>query len=190
MCRGKSKSTGVACIIGSMSRCLNIRSIVLALLAIAFSRDASADDSWSLTTEEDSVSYEIVASLRQVSNDKILDENARHEIHPVLEFRCLPGRDPTIHFRIDWGRFISSFNTEVGFRVDDGKALWLKLGVDQSNKITLSKSGADAGKLIEKLGAGRFVEIDVAPYSEPSILVRFDISTIDAGLDSLKEACQ
>ena len=68
--------------------------------------------------------------------------------------------------------------------------MWLKLGVDQSNKITLSKSASDVGKLIKKLSEGRNVEVDVAPYSEPSVLVRFDISTFGAAIESLQEACQ
>ena len=59
-----------------------------------------------------------------------------------------------VSVRIDWRRFISSFNTEVGFKADGGKTLWQKWGVDQSNKITLSKSAADSQSLVDYLSGG------------------------------------
>jgi len=172
-----------------MSSYVNTSIVVAACFVIALGISEANDNSWSLETVEDTDTFESIISLLQESADSILDEVGKVEIHPVFEFRCAAGSDTAVAFRIDWRRFISSFNTEVGFRVDGGKALWLKLGVDRSNKVTLSKSGADVGKLISRLSDGDIVEVEVAPYSEPSVFVRFDLSSFGDGLSELKETC-
>ena len=172
-----------------MSAYVNTRIVVAACCAIAFGISEANDNSWSLVTIEDTDTFDSAISLLQKSADSILDEYGKIDVHPVFEFRCAPGSDPAVAFRIDWRRFISSFNTEVGFRVDGGKALWLKLGVDRSNKVTLSKSAADVGMLISRLSDGDIVEVEVAPYSEPPVFVRFDLSSFAEGLGELKESC-
>lgn len=167
----------------------NTRIVVAACFAIEFSISEADDNSWSLESVEDMDTFDSIISLQQKSADSILDEYGKIKIHPVFEFRCAAGSDTAVAFRIDWRRFISSFNTEVGFRVDGGKVLWLKLGVDRSNKVTLSKSAADVGKLISRLSDGDIVEVEVAPYSEPSVFVRFDLSSFGDGLSELKKTC-
>jgi hypothetical protein len=145
------------------------------------------DEYWSLATVEDSTSYQTVTVLTQHSAITIRDEKAEGEVSPILEFRCGTAALPAL--RIDWKRFISSFNTEAGFRADGGKATWLKLGVDQSNKITLSKSDVDVEKLLGRVAGARTLEIEIAPYSEAPVFAKFDISTLDSALASLKAAC-
>lgn len=164
-------------------------STVIALLAIAASNMASADESWPLTQYEDASSGEAMVALQREASDSIPDASGKDKVTPLLEFHCVAGRGDDIQFRVDWKRFISSFNTEVGFRVDAGKMLWLKLGVDASNEITHAKSSADVAKLIEKFSNGSTAELDVAPYSEASVLVHFDISTFKTALDSLRQSC-
>ena len=146
-----------------------------------------AGDHWSIKPA-DASDYEAAVSLVQESADAIPDENGSGEVHPVLSFRCSAGGDGTVTFQIDWRRFISSFNTEVGFRVDGGRASWLKLGVDSTNKITVAKA-ADAAKLIDKISDGNTLNVEVAPYSEPSVFVNFDVSTFTAALQQLKDDC-
>ena len=145
------------------------------------------DEHWSLATVEDSSSYKTVTVLTQDSANTIRDEKAEGEVLPILEFRCGTAELPAL--RIDWKRFISSFNTEAGFRADGGKATWLKLGVDQSNKITLSKSDADVEKLLGRIAGAQTLEIEIAPYSEAPVFAEFDISSLDSALSSLKTAC-
>ena len=145
------------------------------------------DEHWSLATVEDSSSYKTVTVLTQHSANTIRDEKAEGEVSPILEFRCGTAALPAL--RIDWRRFISSFNTEAAFRADDGKATWLKLGVDQSNKITLSKSDADVEKLLGRIAGAQTLEIEIAPYSEAPVFAKFDISSLDSALASLKAAC-
>ena len=142
---------------------------------------------WSIKPA-DSSDYEAAVSLVQESADAIPDENGAGTVHPVLSFQCTAGGDGAVTFQIDWRRFISSFNTEVGFRVDGGGASWLKLGVDSTNKITLAKA-ADTAKLIEKISGGNTLNVEVAPYSEPSVFVNFDVSTFTAALQQLKDDC-
>lgn len=146
----------------------------------------AADEHWTPGIDE-SVSHETVRTLSQESADAIPDEYAVREVHPVLEFRCSPRTG--LRFRIDWRRFISSFNTEVGFRVDGGSATWLKLGVDASNRITLAKSAEDTATLIENLAGGKSLNVEVAPYSEPSVSVDFDVSTLGNAMEKLGASC-
>jgi len=164
--------------------------IVSAILTMSIAAAVSADEFWSLESSVDESNGEAVTSLQQKSNDSIRDESGKNDVYPVLKFQCVPGSDPNIRFRIDWRRFISSFNTEVGFRVDGGKALWLKLGVDQTNKITLSKSSTDVNKLVQLFGDATTVELEVAPYSEPSVFVRFDISSFNSAVGTMNERCK
>lgn len=164
--------------------------IVSAILTMGIAATTSADELWSLAVGVDEDNGETVATMRQESGDSIRDESGKKDIYPVLEFQCAPGSNPNIRFRIDWRRFISSFNTEVGFRVDDGKALWLKLGVDPTNEITVSKSAADVGKLVQLMSDAKTVEVEVAPYSEPSVFAGFNISTLESTLDTLSGHCK
>lgn len=155
---------------------------------LAFAQSTDLEGSWILRVGEDPSSYEIVASLQQDAANTIKDEYATRDVVPQLMLRCAPG-DPAITARIDWKRFISSFNTDVGFKVDDGKTLWLKWGVDRSNKITLSPSADDSSTLIDHLRDGRALQVEVAPYSEPPVTVEYDLTGIVSGLESLLKAC-
>ncbi len=155
-------------------------------LAVAQSTDL--EGSWVLTIGGDSSSYEVVALLQQDSANTIKDEYATKDVVPQLMLRCVPG-DPTITARIDWQRFISSFNTEVGFKVDDGKTLWLKWGVDRSNKITLSPSADDSRNLVEHLQEGKSLRVEVSPYSEPPVTAEYDLTGFAKGLKALLKEC-
>ncbi len=162
---------------------------LLAGTSVALAQDTQLEGNWLLSIGEDSSSYEVVASLQQDSANTIKDEYATKDVTPRLAFRCAPG-NPEVTARIDWQRFISSFNTEVGFKVDDGKALWLKWGVDRSNRITLSKSAADSQSLIDHLVAGSSLQIEVSPYSESPVTVEYDLAGLAKALEALQVECQ
>jgi len=170
-------------ITGSLTLCF-----MLAGSGLAVAQTTDLDGNWVLTVGEDPSSYEVVASLQQGSANTIKDEYATKDVVPQLMLRCTPG-DPTITARIDWQRFISSFNTEVGFKVDDGKTLWLKWGVDRSNKITLSPSADDSKNLIEHLQEGTSLQVEVAPYSEPPVTVGYDLTGFARSLETLLKEC-
>ena len=155
---------------------------------LAFAQTTELEGSWVLAFGEDSSSYDVVALLQQDSANTIKDEYATKDVVPQLMLRCVPG-DPTITARIDWQRFISSFNTEVGFKVDDGKTLWLKWGVDRSNKITLSPSAGDSRNLFEHLQEGTSLQVEVSPYSEPPVIVNYDLTGFTKGLEALLREC-
>ena len=128
------------------------------------------------------------ASDRQDAANTIKDEYATSDVTPRLMFRCAPG-NPEVTVRIDWQRFISSFNTEIGFKVDDGKTLWLKWGVDRSNKITLSRSAEDSKTLIDHLADGKLLQVEISPYSEGPVIVEYDLTGIASGLTRLRHEC-
>ncbi len=156
------------------------------LLAITTSAATLAADDWTLGVDDSG--YDSQQMVSQASSVAIADEYATKEVNPVLSFRCTAGGDGTITARIDWQRFISSFSTEAGFSVDDGKASWLKLAVDSSNKQTLADA-SNTASLLSLLEGGKQLTVEIAPYSEPSVFVRFDIENFAAAFARLQETC-
>ena len=128
-------------------------------------------------------------SIWQDAGNTIKDETARNDVTPRIEFRCTPG-DPSITANIDWGRFISSFSTEVGFKVDDGKFMWLKWKVDNSEQVTVSPSAEDSARLIEALNEGSTLTVDVLPYSEGPVVVTYNLAGFPAAIESLRSRCE
>jgi hypothetical protein len=160
-----------------------------ACLAVLIAAGAPAQgERWTFAVGEDAENYETMASLSQAAGNTIKDESATKDVTPVLAIRCRPG-SPDLSVRIDWQRFISSFNTEVSFKVDGGKALWQKWGVDRSNKITSTRSAGDTAALLGHLGEGASLEVEIAPYSEPAVSVTFDLAGLGDGLARLSEEC-
>lgn len=162
---------------------------LILITGTAAAQSEQLEGNWAITVGEDPSSYEVVAALQQDSANTIKDEYATKDVTPRLAFRCAPGNQE-ISVRIDWQRFVSSFNTEVGFKIDGGKTLWQKWGVDQSNKITASKSSADSRSLIERLAGGSELLVEVSPYSESPVTVRFDLAGFSQALDTLRAECQ
>lgn len=166
-----------------------ISTILIALPALAWAGPEGADSNWRLDSFEDPSGFGSVAALRQDSAKTIKDESGASDVTPQIEFRCTPG-DATVTARIDWQRFISSFSTEVGFRVDGGRFTWLKWKVDQSEQVTLSPSGADSQKLIDALKAGNELLVEVSPYSQGPETAEFDLNGFSDALETLMGKCQ
>ena len=150
---------------------------------------ADATSAWTLGVDQD-ITWETVHVLSQVSADTIPDEYGAKEVQPVLSFRCTEGGNGSISLQADWGRFISSFGTEAGFQVDDGKREWIKLGVDDSNRITSSRSPEDVDALLERLAAGDELSVEIVPYSESAIAVSFDLAGFAESIENLRSACR
>jgi hypothetical protein len=151
-------------------------------ITISLPLAAAADTAWMHESAETEVLY-------QDAGNTIKDESATADVTPRMAFHCVPG-DGTITARIDWRRFISSFSTEVGFKVDGGKFTWLKWKVDGSEKVTMSPSADDTQKLIDAMAGGSELLVDVTPYSEGPVTVTFDLAGLADGLDALQAACQ
>ncbi|MGI9263130.1 MAG: hypothetical protein ACR2QR_13885 [Woeseiaceae bacterium] len=163
-------------------------SLMLPLL-VAWSAAQSQDELWRSQMIDDPAGYSSVAVLQQDSATTIKDEYASNDVIPVLEFRCTPG-DGTITARIDWQRFISSFSTEAGFKVDGGRFTWLKWKVDPSEKVTVSPSAADSQELIDLLVDGSELLVEISPYSEGPVTARYDLAGLADALDDLRNQCQ
>lgn len=157
-------------------------------LSVVFAEAEEGTGNWTLTVGEDSSTFEAVATLRQDSLATIKDESAKQDLNPQLQFRCTPG-NPAITARIDWQRFISSFSTELGFKVDGGRFTWLKWKVDQSNKVTFSPSEDDSQKLIELALGGEKLLVEVTPYSRSPVTVEYDLAEFSVALAELKDSC-
>ena len=159
---------------------MSIRLTAMMLIAITLGASPAAAE-WVQKTGE-------TMSIWSDAGTTIKDEYAREDVMPRMEIRCEQGG--ALAARIDWGRFISSFSTEVGFKVDNGNFIWLKWKVDGSEKITLSPSADDSRRLLTSMSGGKTLTVDVAPYSEGPIVVTFDLAGFTEVLDSLRADCQ
>jgi hypothetical protein len=165
--------------------------IVAALLcAGGAAQTAELASHWTLAAGRDEQSWEDVVTLSVDSQNEIADEYATKKVHPQLAFRCVVGGDGTVSARVDWRRFISSFNTEVGFKADERELLLVNWGVDKSNKITMPRGMKDGNEFVDYLKGASKLQVEVIPYSESLIAVSFDISGIDDALQSLIADCQ
>jgi len=144
---------------------------------------------WSIATMEDASGYGDVVLLQQASGSTVPDQSAANDVTPVLMFECRPA-DASVIAKIDWQRFISSFSTEVGFKVDGGRFTWLKWKVDSSENVTLSPSATDTEKLIAALISGSDLLVEVTPYSEGPVTASYDVSGLPSQLEKLKTRCQ
>jgi len=169
---------------------MRIAFTILTILPLLAWADAPGPDSkWTIETVEDSSGSGPVVALRQDSAKTIKDESSANDVTPRLEFRCTPG-DTAVTARIDWQRFISSFSTEVGFKVDGGRFSWLKWKLDPSEQVTLSPSATDSQKLIDQLKSGAHLLVEVSPYSQGPETAEFDLDGFSDSLESLIGECQ
>ena len=122
------------------------------------------------------------------AGNTIKNESWTEDVTPRMQFACAAGGE--IVASIDWQRFISSFNTEIGFKVDGGKFTWLKWKVDSSEKVTISPSASDTQKLLNAVGEGSELLVDITPYSESAVTVTFDVTDLGDSLEGLKASCQ
>ena len=130
-----------------------------------------------------------IAGILVWSQATILDESGSNEVQPHFGFICSPGQSSGLQAVIYWRRFISSFNTDIAFKVDDGKRMWLKFGVDSSNKTTSAKSQGDSDALIDYLAGGEVLKVSVTPYSESEVSVTFNLGPLLQGLAELRSQC-
>lgn len=149
----------------------------------------AADGGWALESGTDNATYQVVSTLSQSSLGSISDEYGVKEVHPRLEFICEQNGATEIRARIDWQRFISSFNTEVSFDAGD-EPIVLKLGVDRSNKITSTRAASDVDALVDALKDRDSLTVHVTPYSEAPLSVKFIVAGFDAALQRLKASCK
>lgn len=159
-----------------MARWMLLASLGLAAVAVR------GDGPWANLSGEDEGIY-------RDGGNAIADETAAKTVTPRLEFRCDP-ESGEIVARIDWRRFISSFSTEVGFKVDGGAISWRKWKVDGSEKVTISPSADDTETLIAALEGGQSLLVDVTPYSEGPVTTTFDLAGLGAALGQLRERCR
>lgn len=163
--------------------------LLLALTPAISQADAPGPDSaWTFSEVDNPSGYGSMHVVSQPAGNAIRGESAGSEVTPVLAFGCSPG-DAALTAYIDWQRFISSFSTEVGFKVDGGSFTWLKWKVDSSEEMTLSPSPDDSKSLLEKLGAGKELLVEVSPYSESPVNATFELAGVDSALAELRTHC-
>lgn len=158
-------------------------SCLLVLPAITW----AGESAWNIEAGEGE--FGAVATLSQDAANTIKDESFSKDVTPRLSFSCSQG-DTAVLASIDWRRFISSFSTEIGIKVDDGKFTWVKWKMDGSEKVTISPSADDTKKLVELLSSGERLRVEISPYSEGPVEVQFDLNGLAVGLIELEKTCQ
>lgn len=163
--------------------------LLLALMpAICPAGAPGPDSGWAFSEVDHPSGYGSMYIVSQAAGNAIRGESAGSEVTPVLAFGCSPGDDALTAY-IDWQRFISSFSTEVGFKVDGGGFSWLKWKVDDSEKLTISPSADDSTQLIDKLGEGKELLVEVSPYSESPVTTTFELAGVEDALAELRTRC-
>jgi hypothetical protein len=166
-----------------------ILTAVILLPAFSLADAPGSDSDWTVTMADDPSGYGEVAVLYKDAGNTIKDEYATKDVIPRLSFSCSPG-DSSVTASIDWQRFISSFSTEVGFKVDDGRFTWLKWKLDSSEKVTTSPSADDSGRLLAMMGAGETLKVEISPYSEGPVEVEYPLAGFADALETLKGRCE
>lgn len=164
-----------------------IVALLIPALSLAGAPGSAAD--WTIESMQDKATYQNVTVMHQASADPISDEYGMKEVQPILEFRCVPMSGTGIDVRIDWQRFISSFNTEITFAADNADAATWTFGVDRSNKITSAKSDADKAAIMDYLSGSSSLAVTVTPYSEVPVTVSYSLDGFDDKLAELEQAC-
>ena len=165
---------------------LNRRLACLPLLTFLSLPLFAAESRWILETRDAPDGGAAKPVLAQVSAVAIADEYGSKQVNPEIQFHCSGGE---LLARIHWHRFISSFNTELGFKADNGRNKWHKWKVDRSNQVTISPSADDTAVIIEKMLAGKILTVDVTPYSEAPVQVQFDLAGFTEAIDSFRADC-
>ncbi len=163
------------------------RARVLAAAAYLLCAAQAAAD-WALGDADDPQSSQPVTSLSQDAIATIGDEYGTRQVRPRLEFRCSQG-SASLRLRIDWQRFISSFDTEVSFAADAEEPLSVRLAVDRSNEVTSTRDAGDAASLAAYLAGRSELAVTVTPYAGVPVTIRYDLAGLDAGLEQLRDAC-
>ena len=162
---------------------------ILAFIALSGAAPADEVESWPLETGSDAATYESVVSISQSSQASIQDEYATKEVFPRFILQCTPGQESGLHVKIDWQRFISSFNTDISFKADDRDRMWLKFGVDNSNMVTAAKTSDDSNALVAYLSEGEMLKVGVTPYSESAVSVTFKLTGLVEAVTALRSEC-
>jgi len=169
---------------------MRITATLLVLLAtIASAETINPDIRWVAGTGNEESAHATRWYLRQDSATSIHDDRSNAEVTPRLQFRCT-ATDAKITASIDWRRFISSFSTEAGFKVDGERFVWLKWKVDQTEQITSSPSVQDSQKLIALLKSGQELLVEITPYSESPVTTQFDLAGFADAIDTLATNCE
>ena len=126
--------------------------------------------------------------IAQDAGNTIKNESWTADVTPRMQFTCAAGGE--VVASIDWRRFISSFSTEVGFKVDGGKFTWLKWKVDSSEKVTISPSANDTSRLLDMMRTGDTLTVEITPYSEGPVEVQYALAGFAEALNSLQAHCQ
>ena len=104
--------------------------------------------------------------------------------------RSILSGSPNISIKINWKRYISSFNkTEIGIKIDGKNYTWLSFNLDKTGQISFQNPSTHSNELINKFKKITKLAVEIEPYSEPPINVYFNLSGFASHLENLKSIC-
>lgn len=164
-----------------------IRIAVCGVALLAAGAVVADEGGWTLGVDEDAWPEALV--LARPAGETVRDENGTEDVRPVLELRCTPPGGP-LELGVDWGRFISSFGTEIGVSVDGGEQAWFDVRVDESNRVTRTDRPADVEAIMAMLEAGDTLAVEVPPYAGAPITVTFGLDGYAAAAREFEARCE
>ena len=168
-----------------------VKLFVLIGLLISFSGVAQGlTESWSVSINESNLYDGKSISLSKISSNSVRNESDSKDVYPSIDFYC-QNNNPEIFLKIDWKRFVSSFNkSEIGITIDNARTEWISVKIDKKNEITRLTSTKDTQKIINKLSTATSLRVEVEPYSEPVIFSEYNLADFPSKLNEFIQICK
>ena len=160
----------------------------LSIITIPAIQIQSQESLWKIYDQRNSGENE-VALLSNTSEASINNLEHSEKVFPELSLYCEEG-SPNISIKINWKRYISSFNkTEIGIKIDGKNYTWLSFNLDKTGQISFQDPSTHSNELIKKFKKIKKLAVEIEPYSEPPINVYFNLSGFASHLENLKSIC-
>ena len=161
---------------------------LLSIILIPAIQIKGQESLWKIYDQRDT-GENVVALLRNTSESSINNLDHSEKVFPELSLYCEHG-NPNISIKINWKRYISSFNkTEIGIKFNGKNYTWLSFNLDKTGQISFQNPSTRSNELVNKFKNITKLAVEIEPYSEPAINVYFDLSGFASHLKKLENIC-
>ena len=158
------------------------------IITVPINQSLGQENPWRLFDKRHMGGNEI-AELINTAESSIDNSDYSEKVYPELSIYCEED-NPNISIKINWKRYISSFNrTEIGISLDSKNYSWLSFNLDKTGQISFQNPGTHSNELINKFKKITKLAVEIEPYSEPPINVYFNLSGFASHLEKLKSIC-
>ena len=158
------------------------------VITVPINQSLGQEDPWRLFDKRHTGGNKI-AELTNIAESSIDNSDYSEKVYPELSIYCEED-NPNISIKINWKRYISSFNrTEIGIKVDGKNYSWLSFNLDKTGQISFQNPSTRSNELVNKFKNITKLAIEIEPYSEPAVNVYFDLSGFASHLEKLEKLC-